>query len=711
MKNKIIYVWLFFIAFLTIFCCSAHAANVLIVSEEDVVHGKTVAEMLGKIASDNITVEEKTIASNMSLAQTVAGITASGKTYDSVIIQLPYESIASGDASVTDCVSAIKTLYAQIGSTANTQYFIGTPAGKISNYEQEAKVSDEAVKKVISGLDTIKVSSIPVFENIKAAADKSLAVYSNDKLTALGDLLVACTYSNSLGKKVSNLSTYTGLNSAEVVAVVGIANGTSAPVAENPVQETKPDENATDDTDLTEAIGSAIAPVNREPIVEMVTSDPTGLKIRIYDKENAGIKIATLSVNDANGTKIEPSSIEGEKNKSYVFKIDSTTLLSTQEYKQFYIYAEDNDGCILREYFRIKYTETAENGSNYKINRAPRVRPKITTDIELVRKDEISLYVMDQTGVQKVTPKTVEENGLKEVNLYADGKYNGYDGIEGNYNWRDVKGKTTTSSKTYVKEAYTQFQDINEFFKYENTEGKVSLLLGDKKFKFNAHAVDATGLATDKIMIIDLSSNKVEKSDVDEGADKIEPSTSATNTTNTASELPTANTVNTTNTSSAANTVAPSGTVNTTNTTNTSNTANATVTTNTSNTTNTAASTSTTNTTNTANTTEPKSTSKTTDEAGTLKNSDVTPGYASFMSNREPRLRYVVQPEYLYIEVRDMAGVACEYPSGNKGQFPAQKALQPKIYHYENDKRGAEITSVKRPKEADYKKERKRVRI
>nr|MCR5187044.1 hypothetical protein [Clostridia bacterium] len=71
MKRKFFYILLFFIAFLTLFCCSANAANVLIISEEGTVHGETVAKMLDKIASDSFTVEEKTIASNMSLAQTV----------------------------------------------------------------------------------------------------------------------------------------------------------------------------------------------------------------------------------------------------------------------------------------------------------------------------------------------------------------------------------------------------------------------------------------------------------------------------------------------------------------------------------------------------------------------------------------------------------------------------------------------------------------
>jgi hypothetical protein len=431
---------------------------------------------------------------------------------------------------------------------------------------------------------------------------------------------------------------------------------TTGTVVEEPTKE--PEEKIDEDTDVTEVVGSAVVGINREPIVEMVTSDPTGLKIRIYDKEKAGIKTASLTINDANGEKIEPDSIEGEKVKSYVYVIKKE-LLNTEEYKQFYIYAEDNDGCILREYFRVKYSENADNGSNYKVNRAPRIRPKLYTDSELETVNNISLYVMDQTGVQRVTPKTVEENGLKEVNLYADGKYNGYDGIEGNYEWRDIKGKTTTSSKTYVKEAYTQFQNINEFFKYENTENKVSLLLGDNKYRFNAHAVDATGLATDKIMIIDFSNGENEVSDGGEGVDK----TSNNNTTSSTEAGKNSNDMNNVNN---VNTAKTANTANIANTTNTSNT-----------------------------------------ENGVIKASNYTLGYASLKSDREPRTKYVPQPDYLCIELRDKAGIACEYPTiDGDEKYDAQTNLQPKIYHYDNDKRGAEITTVKRSIEADYKIER-----
>ena len=676
MKRKITYISIFFTIVFLMLSCSAYAANVLIISEEDVVNGKSVADILTKIAGDENTFEEKQIESSKSLAQTVDGIEVSGKTYDSVIIQLPFDS----KESVADITSAMNMLYTKLGSAENTQYLLGTPAGSITEYDKNIVTAKENVKNIMTGMTAKKVASIPVYENLKKAQDNSLEMYSNGKITPLGNLLVACTYCNSLGKNVKDLSSYEGLIDSEVVKVVGIANESGTPVAEKPTTGTvveeptkEPEEKIDEDTDVTEVVGSAVVGINREPIVEMVTSDPTGLKIRIYDKEKAGIKTASLTINDANGEKIEPDSIEGEKVKSYVYVIKKE-LLNTEEYKQFYIYAEDNDGCILREYFRVKYSENADNGSNYKVNRAPRIRPKLFTDSELETVNNISLYVMDQTGVQRVTPKTVEENGLKEVNLYADGKYNGYDGIEGNYEWRDIKGKTTTSSKTYVKEAYTQFQNINEFFKYENTEGKVSLLVGDNKYRFNAHAVDATGLATDKIMIVDFSDKKKDVNDGDEGVDK-STSTNSTSSTNT----------NTSNNTSSNDTSNTSNSANTTNTSNTANTANNT------------------------NTSNPKTSEK---EEGVIKASESTPGYASLISDREPRIKYISQPDYLYIELRDKGGIACEYPSGEgEDKYEPQTSLQPKVYHYDNDKRGAEITNVKRPIEADYKKERKRVCI
>ena len=655
MKRRIAYISIFFTIVFLMLSCSAYAANVLIISEEDVVNGKSVADILTKISLADHTIEEKSIDSGKSLAQTADEIEVSGKAYDRVIIQLPFDS----KESVADITSAMNTLYTKLGSTENTQYLLGTPTGSITEYDKNIVTAKENVKNIMTGMTAKKVASIPVYENLKKAQDNSLDMYSNGKTTPLGNLLVACTYYNSLGKNVESLSSYEGLIDSEVVKVVGIANESGTPVAEKPTTGTvveeptkEPEEKIDEDTDVTEVVGSAVVGINREPIVEMVTSDPTGLKIRIYDKEKAGIKTASLTINDANGEKIEPDSIEGEKVKSYVYVIKKE-LLNTEEYKQFYIYAEDNDGCILREYFRVKYSENADNGSNYKVNRAPRIRPKLFTDSELETVNNISLYVMDQTGVQRVTPKTVEENGLKEVNLYADGKYNGYDGIEGNYEWRDVKGKTTTSSKTYVKEAYTQFQNINEFFKYENTENKVSLLLGDNKYRFNAHAVDATGLATDKIMIIDFSNGKKEENDGDDGADK------------TSSAIPTSSkeTTNDNNTNDTAN--------NTNNVNNTNNTGNE---------------------------------NKTSEENGELQESESTPGYAHVKADREPRLEYVNSKDYLYIEIRDMAGIACAYPSiDTNRRFEAQKSLEPQVYRYDNDKRG-DAVKVKRPAEEDYQK-------
>ena len=845
MKKKFAYISMLFVITIMLLSCSALAANVLVISEEDVVNGKSVSTILSDIASDEHTIEVRTIESGKSFAQTVDemnGMEIGAKTYDKVIIQLPYDSTET----VANIITAINSLYTKLGSTENTQYFLGTPVGKITEYSENITIAKENTKSIMAGMTAQKVASIPIFENLKTAYDNSLVVYSNNRLTAVGDLLVACSYYNSLGKKVEGLGNYNNLSIETVDKIVEIANGTNVPVVEEPTTGTvieeptqEPEEKIDEDTDLTEVVGSVVVGINREPIVEMVTSDPTGLKIRIYDKEKAGIKTASLTINDANGEKIEPDSIEGEKVKSYVYVIKKE-LLNTEEYKQFYIYAEDNDGCILREYFRVKYSENADNGSNYKVNRAPRIRPKLFTDSELETVNNISLYVMDQTGVQRVTPKTVEENGLKEVNLYADGKYNGYDGIEGNYEWRDVKGKTTTSSKTYVKEAYTQFQNINEFFKYENTENKVSLLLGDNKYRFNAHAVDATGLATDKIMIIDFSNGENEITEdeneynltVDPNGGTIngyeKPATpviklrnntgywnnvssfvaarqkyiftgwyddpeggilvynvdgTAVNGTKywkdannyiggadltiyahwtydpasenedwytlvldpnggliNGEEGPISPEIKLKNNTGYWNNVssfvatrqnytfagwydAPEGGILVYNADGTEVdgtkywkdadnyigsddlTVYAHWTSENTNTNNTANNVNTTNNTNNTNTTS-------TEEQGDLKVSDSTPGYVTFKGDREPRLKYISQPEGLYIELRDGAGIACEFPSpGKKTTFEPQESIKPKIFHYDNDKRGAEITNVIRPSEADYKKERKRICI
>ena len=92
MERKITYILIFFTIVFLMLSCSVHAANVLIISEEDVVNGKSVVDILTKIAGDENTFEEKQIESSKSLAQTVDGIEVSGKTYDSVIIQLPFDS-------------------------------------------------------------------------------------------------------------------------------------------------------------------------------------------------------------------------------------------------------------------------------------------------------------------------------------------------------------------------------------------------------------------------------------------------------------------------------------------------------------------------------------------------------------------------------------------------------------------------------------------
>ena len=655
MRKKTVVISIIFVVLILLLTCSAYAANVLLISEEENVNGTEVATMMGKIAPGECNMTEVSLASGKSLEQTINEFDTTGKSFDSVIIQLPYEDAVLKDSSA-NTISAINSLYAKIKKDTGTKVFVGTPVGKIANYETEITSSQESVKKIIDGLATINASSIPVYENLGTATNKSLAVFMNGKTTTLGNLLVACTYCNSLGNPVVGLTSYDKLLDADVKGIVEISNVATTPKTDSTTEELIDDATNKDDNDQADIDGDDVISINREPIMEISGSDSKELVIRVYDKENAGLKSVSLMINDANGDKIEQEkevstadtkeetkeeNKEETKNQNCIFKINREKYLDKQEYKQFYIYAEDNDGCILKEFFRVKYIETAENGCYYKINRAPRIRPKLGVQTNEKEVNTISLHVMDQTGVQKVTPMSVEENGLKAVNLFADGKYNGYDGIEGNYDWQDIKSKTSTSSKVYIKEAYTKEQNIEEFFKYEETTEKVSLLLADKKFRFNTHAVDATGLAADRVMIVDFSGKDEDTSG----------NTTSDDTTN-------ASTPSASNSSAAQKT---------------------------------------------------SSTSKA-EEKGTLKDTNGSySGYEfrAFKADREPRLKYFPKSDYLYIEIRDCSGVACEYPSGEGNEKrEANKSLQPQIYYYKNDKRGSVVPNLKRPTEGEYKKEK-----
>ena len=639
MRRKLVYISALFVAMLMILSCSAYATNVLLISEEETVSGTDVATMMGQIVPEEFNVTEVSIDKGKSLEQTINAFDATGKGFDSVIIQLSYEDAVT-NGSATDFISAISTLYTKVKKDTGTKVFIGTPVGKISNYETEISLSQGAVDAIIKGLTSFSASSIPVYENTGTATSKSLVVCADNKLTALGNLLVACTYCNSLEKPVVGLTSYDKLADADVKEIVSISKVETTSDKDILVQDTTTDEKLEDTNDQIEIYDKDIVGVNREPIMDMSGSDSKELVIQIYDKEGTGLKTVSLTINDANGAKIEQEKEETD-DKKCTFKIDREKYLDAKEFKQFYIYAEDKDGCILREFFKVKYVEKAENGSYYKINRAPRVRPRVYSEARETKVNKISLYVMDQTGVQRVTPRTVEENGIKAVNLYADGRYDGYDGIEGNYDWQDIKSKTTTGLNIYIKEAHTKEQDAAEFFKHEKTTEKVSLSLAEEQYRFNAHAVDATGLASDRIMIVDFSEKEEDLSDktTDEDADNpVSTKTSENKTTS-------------------------------------------------------------------------KNTETSKEEKGTMQDRNGSHSgfeYRAFKADREPRLKYVTKSDYLYIEIRDCAGVACEFPSGegNKKR-EANKSLQPQIYYYKNDKRGSVVPNLKRPTEQEYKKENK----
>ena len=81
--------------------------------------------------------------------------------------------------------------------------------------------------------------------------------------------MVACTYSNSLGKEVTALTSYENLVDADVKEIISISNATASAVKDTPTQNTITEENTENVADNAEIDGVEAGNVNREPIVEI----------------------------------------------------------------------------------------------------------------------------------------------------------------------------------------------------------------------------------------------------------------------------------------------------------------------------------------------------------------------------------------------------------------------------------------------------------
>ena len=555
MKNKSIGILLLFIAFIMLLSCSVNAANVLIISEGDTVHGETVAAMLAKIDPDSFTVEQKAIESNKSLDQTIAELNATGKTYDSVIVQLSYKSNISSDISVNDCISAINKLQAQIGNNANTKYYIGTPVGKISSYDQDEKVSNEAVNKIISGLTTVKVSSIPTFENIKIATDKSIEVCVDNKLTTLGDLLVACTYSNSLGKKVNNLSSYVGLADSDVAGIVGVANATS--VAQEVIQEENPGNivanttnsisttnstNATNSVNTTNSTNTTVNSTNsttiqnkssvaktekkeekgvlqksstkpgyaafktdREPRLKFITDQPNYIYVELID--NAGIACEYPSGNYKANKSAQPKVYKKVNNKEVAVSIKRP---KENEYKftnGHYVYKLGIPKSEIvnqttfrlvaqdvskRKHFITEYFQVKNNNGTYVLNRAP------TSNIIGLKTNfkQMAAHVTDPTGIASVKIVTLPKSagGTNDVIRNWNGTIQS--------DWTTVM--STTTNNKYVVDGLTRFEKIDTVFKKSSWKG-LNPKVADKDgvYSIMIMASDASGMSSMKTLLVD----------------------------------------------------------------------------------------------------------------------------------------------------------------------------------------------------------------
>ena len=547
MERKITYILIFFTIVFLMLSCSVHAANVLIISEEDVVNGKSVVDILTKIAGDENTFEEKQIESSKSLAQTVDGIEVSGKTYDSVIIQLPFDS----KESVVDVTSAINTLYTKLGSTENTQYILGTPAGSITEYDKNIVTAKENVKNIMTGMTAKKVASIPVYENLKKAQDNSLEMYSNGKITPLGNLLVACTYYNSLGKKVFNLSSYEGVTDAEVEQVVQIANdetkasmvGTELDVS---TQKLELESKETIDKDIEVAGKSEVADrtsstaqkkttgkgalnvskevlntvtfrADREPRLNYIV-DQEYLYIEIRDCAGVACEFPSENGNDVTAAqKSQQPKIYYYKNDkrgaevknvkrpneadykrrglAYFYTIGLPVSEIGEDYTKFEIVARDvktpetNRQYYIDEIFMVKKT----NDGSLKVNRAP------TAGVGALKTNmsQMGLLVNDATGVSMIELKSLPKSVGKANETIR--KWNG--SVQDN--WRMVTAVTTDNK--YVKNGITKCEKIDTIFKKTSWKGLNPKLAGkDGDYIVMITAADASGASSTKTMHVDV---------------------------------------------------------------------------------------------------------------------------------------------------------------------------------------------------------------
>jgi len=541
MKRRVVYISVFFALVLMMLSCSAYATNVLVISEEDVVHGKSVTSMLQQIETDSFTIEEIQIGNGKSLTQIVNEMDTNGRTYDSVIIQLPYSS----RGTVVDTTSAINTLYTRIGSTENTKYFIGTFVGKIGNYTQEIVTIQEELKEILDGLTTKNVASIPVYENLKKATDNSLDVYLNNQITTLGDLLVACTYSNSLGKNVKNLTSYSGLTDEEVKAIVEIANELAVPETETPsseiVDETPTQKNETNNTIPSSSKKTSFsAPKktskvseekgnlkvvdsmpgyvsfksDREPRLKyIVESDYLNIEIRDcggvaceypsgdgrYEAQKAMQPKIYHYDNDKRGAEVKnvkrPTESEYKKiEKEYVYTIGLPASEIGEEYTKFEIVAYDVKS-KLKQQFTIDEVFMVKKSEDGKIlvNRAP------ASYIVALKSsmNRIGILANDATGVSKMELRTVPKGKKKESD-----RITGSNGAIQN-NWSAIK--TVTDNKKYVKVGITKFEKIDALFKKSSWKGLNPKVSGeDGIYSVVITAKDASGASSIKTLLIDV---------------------------------------------------------------------------------------------------------------------------------------------------------------------------------------------------------------
>ena len=506
--------------------------NVLIVTNDNIVSGNRIAEIVGDIGKAyNIVVTNVEMNSDTSLETILTNLPEAE--YTNIILQDTYDNLVNSNWDVIKNKNLINDL-----TFNNTKCYVGTPWKMLT--EEEKNAVEEKCKSLFSD-SSIKVID-RVYKNLLNVKESGIEIAnSNGTLTNSGELTLACTYISEITKnRITNLSSYDGISDANVATIVdkvnGTLNGNNEIKDESRTTSTKDNNNTTSTTTSkattkttaktslkttkkTTSLGSLKADpssfnyttfkTDREPRLNFVGSDPDYLYIKIIDC--AGIsseltgdkknhpKVYTCTDAKGNGKKEisdikRPTAAQYKKqDTAFVYMIGIPGKYIGEKKSYFYIVAYDTskNKNVIREHFGVSRKEDG----TFSVDRAPR-SVAVTTTKNL---NQIGFLVKDYSGVSKIKVRTIKDKGTDTL-----GEWDGT--IQ--KNWSQVE--SVTASKNNVIRSITSMTKVSKFFKSRKWQGKNPKLSGqDGKYKFAIDATDASGRTSTKTMVIDTTLYRV----------------------------------------------------------------------------------------------------------------------------------------------------------------------------------------------------------